>query len=68
MERWEASIQDYEKLIRETPGDEEVSRALFDAQIQLKKQRGEDVQGMKFGTDVIAITNHERFRHFITSS
>ncbi|KAI3933978.1 hypothetical protein MKW92_012080 [Papaver armeniacum] len=67
LERWEASIQDYEKLIRETPGDEEVSRALFDAQVQLKKQRGEDVQGMKFGTDVIVITNHERFRHFVTS-
>ncbi|RZC89475.1 hypothetical protein C5167_027017 [Papaver somniferum] len=67
LERWEASIQDYEKLIRETPGDEEVSRALFDAQVQLKKQRGEDVEGMKFGTDVIVITNHERFRHFVTS-
>ncbi|KAI3872655.1 hypothetical protein MKX03_010924 [Papaver bracteatum] len=67
LERWEASIQDYEKVIRETPGDEEVSRALFDAQVQLKKQRGEDVQGMKFGTDVIVITNHERFRHFVTS-
>ncbi|KAI3966958.1 hypothetical protein MKX01_040599 [Papaver californicum] len=67
LERWQASIQDYEKLIRETPGDEEVSRALFDAQVQLKKQRGEDVEGMKFGTDVIVITNHERFRHFITS-
>ncbi|KAI3941015.1 hypothetical protein MKX01_037906 [Papaver californicum] len=67
LERWQASIQDYEKLIRETPGNEEVSRALFDAQVQLKKQRGEDVEGMKFGTDVIVITNHERFRHFITS-
>ncbi|KAJ7945389.1 TPR repeat-containing thioredoxin like [Quillaja saponaria] len=41
LERWEASIQDYEVLLKETPGDEEISRALFDAQVQLKKRRGE---------------------------
>ncbi|KAI3872654.1 hypothetical protein MKX03_010923 [Papaver bracteatum] len=67
LTHFSTTIQDYEKVKRETPGDEEVSRALFDAQVQLKKQRGEDVQGIKFGTDVIVITNHERFRHFITS-
>ncbi|KAJ0085283.1 hypothetical protein Patl1_08509 [Pistacia atlantica] len=48
LERWEASVQDYEMLIREIPGDEEVGRALFEAQVQLKKQRGEDVKDMKF--------------------
>ncbi|XP_068641181.1 TPR repeat-containing thioredoxin TTL1-like [Aristolochia californica] len=68
LERWVASIQDYEALIREKPGDEEVGRALFEAQIQLKKQRGEDVADMKFGSDVVVVvTSNDRFRHAITS-
>lgn len=54
-------------LIRETPGDEEVGRALFEAKIQLKKQRGEDIQDMKFGSNLVFISNNERFRHFVTS-
>ncbi|CAJ2667820.1 unnamed protein product [Trifolium pratense] len=40
LERWEASIGDYEILLKETPEDEEVSRALSEARVQLKKQRG----------------------------
>lgn len=54
-------------LIRETPGDEEVGRALFEAKIQLKKQRGEDIKDMKFGSNLVFISNNERFRHFVTS-
>lgn len=42
LERWEASIRDYEILLRETPEDEEVNRALLEAQTQLKKRRGEE--------------------------
>ncbi|KAF5749812.1 putative Tetratricopeptide repeat protein [Tripterygium wilfordii] len=38
--RWEASIQDYEVLQKETPEDEEIKRALSEAQAQLKKRRG----------------------------
>lgn len=67
MERWEASVQDYEMLIRESPGDEEVGRALFEAQVQLKKQRGEDTRDLKFGSNLIFINSNERFRHFVTS-
>lgn len=67
MERWEASIQDYEMLIREIPGDEEVGRALFEAQVQHKKQRGEDVKDMKFGSNLVFISSNERFRHLVTS-
>ncbi|KAF3445797.1 hypothetical protein FNV43_RR10974 [Rhamnella rubrinervis] len=67
LERWEASIQDYEVLIRETPGDEEVGRALFDAQVQLKRQRGEDIKDMKFGSNLVVISSNERFRHIVTS-
>ncbi|XP_021804110.1 TPR repeat-containing thioredoxin TTL4-like [Prunus avium] len=37
LEKWQASIQDYEILLKETPGDEEVSRALSEARQQLKK-------------------------------
>lgn len=54
-------------LIRETPGNEEVGRALFEAQVQLKKRRGEDIKDLKFGSNLIFITSNERFRHFITS-
>ncbi|CAO2834393.1 unnamed protein product [Amaranthus hypochondriacus] len=67
MERWEASIQDYEILLREKPGDEEVGRALFEAKVQLKKQQGEDVKDLKFGSDVVLVTSVECFRHLITS-
>lgn len=67
IERWEASIQDYEILIRDKPGDEEVGRALFEARVKLKKQRGEDVKHMKFGSDVVLVSSIECFRHLITS-
>ncbi|KAL1336635.1 hypothetical protein HN51_031001 [Arachis hypogaea] len=40
LERWEASIQDYEILLKETPDDEQVKRALLEAQEKLKTQRG----------------------------
>lgn len=43
--KWEACIQDYEVMIRETPEDEEVGRNLKDAREQLKKQRGQDQFG-----------------------
>ncbi|GKV44037.1 hypothetical protein SLEP1_g51269 [Rubroshorea leprosula] len=67
LERWEAAIQDYEMLIRETPGDEEVAKALFEAQVQLKRHQGEDVEDMKFGSNLVLISSNERFRHFVTS-
>ncbi|XP_039033690.1 inactive TPR repeat-containing thioredoxin TTL3-like [Hibiscus syriacus] len=40
LKKWEASIQDYTILLRETPNNEEVKRGLLEAQMQLKKQRG----------------------------
>lgn len=49
MRKWEASIQDYEMLLKESPGDKHVSQALLDAQVQLKRQRGEDVNGTMNG-------------------
>lgn len=54
-------------LIRESPTDEEVGRALFEAQIQLKKQRGEDTEDLKFGSNLYFVSSNERFRHLVTS-
>ncbi|KAF9687304.1 hypothetical protein SADUNF_Sadunf02G0079600 [Salix dunnii] len=65
--RWESSIQDFEMLIRESPADEEVGRALFDAQVQLKKQRGEDTKDLKYGSNLAVVSCDQRFRHFVTS-
>ncbi|XP_061350101.1 TPR repeat-containing thioredoxin TTL1-like [Gastrolobium bilobum] len=67
MERWESAIQDYEMLIREKPGDEEVARALFEAQLQLKMLRGEDIKDLKFGSNLVFISSNDRFRHYVTS-
>ncbi|KAF5190585.1 Tpr repeat-containing thioredoxin ttl1 [Thalictrum thalictroides] len=64
MERWEASIQDYEILTRESPEDEKLGQALLKAQVQLKTQRDENnIANMKFSADVGDIS----FRHFVTS-
>lgn len=67
MERWEAAIQDYEMLLREKPGDEEVARALFETQLQLKVLRGEDIKDLKFGSNLFFISSNDRFRHYVTS-
>lgn len=66
MERWGAAIQDYEMLMREKPGDEEVARALFEAQLQLKMLRGEDIKDLKFGSNLVSISSNDRFRHYVT--
>ncbi|KAH1110777.1 hypothetical protein GLYMA_04G103400v4 [Glycine max] len=67
LERWEAAIQDYEMLLREKPGDEEVARALFETQLQLKTLRGEDIKDLKFGSNLFFISSNDRFRHYVTS-
>ncbi|AES98020.1 putative 43kDa postsynaptic protein [Medicago truncatula] len=67
LERWEVAIQDYEMLIREKPGDEEVARALFEARLQLKMLRGEDIKDLKFGSNLVFISSNDRFRHYVTS-
>ncbi|TKY74362.1 TPR repeat-containing thioredoxin TTL1 [Spatholobus suberectus] len=67
LERWEAAVQDYEMLLREKPGDEEVARALFETQLQLKMLRGEDIKDLKFGSNLVFISSNDRFRHYVTS-
>ncbi|XP_020254377.1 inactive TPR repeat-containing thioredoxin TTL3-like, partial [Asparagus officinalis] len=44
LEEWEASIKDYEALLVEIPEDEEVKKALHEAQTQLRKKQGEGVK------------------------
>ncbi|XP_050364379.1 inactive TPR repeat-containing thioredoxin TTL3 [Argentina anserina] len=41
MENLDASLRDYEILVKQTPDDEEVNRALSEVRTKLKKQRGE---------------------------
>ncbi|CAA2938456.1 inactive TPR repeat-containing thioredoxin TTL3-like [Olea europaea subsp. europaea] len=38
LERWDTAIQDDEVLMQEIPGDEEVTKSLLEAKMQLKKQ------------------------------
>ncbi|CAN4080451.1 unnamed protein product [Withania somnifera] len=47
LERWEAAIQEFEMLLQEKLGDEEVKRALIDAKIQLERERDEDQKQRK---------------------
>ncbi|OAY35857.1 inactive TPR repeat-containing thioredoxin TTL3 [Manihot esculenta] len=44
LEKWEASMQDYEILHKEAPEDEEVSKGLLEAKAQVKKYKGEEVK------------------------
>ncbi|OUZ99308.1 Tetratricopeptide repeat-containing domain [Macleaya cordata] len=71
LERWEASAQDYDILLKDMPGDEEVGRALLEVQAHIKKpqrreQRG-DSKDIKSNTNVIVVDSYENFRHFVTS-
>ncbi|KAK9146461.1 hypothetical protein Sjap_006364 [Stephania japonica] len=67
MECWEAAIRDYEMVMRDTPGDEAAAKALFEAQLELRKERGEDIRHMIFGADVISITGSDNFKQLIMS-
>ena len=65
MQKWEASVRDYEILLLESPGDEDLAKAYCEAQMQLKKQQGADVSNMKFRNDVVVkIQSSEHFRNF----
>ncbi|XP_049349545.1 inactive TPR repeat-containing thioredoxin TTL3-like [Solanum verrucosum] len=60
LERWEAAIQEFEMLLQEKQGDEEVKRALIDAKIQLKREREEDQKQRKLCNEsnlVLVISN-----------
>ncbi|KAI3460022.1 hypothetical protein Pfo_016685 [Paulownia fortunei] len=66
LEKWAAAIQDYEMLMQETPGDEEVSAALLEAKIQLNKLHN----GHSMETDIISnltsVSSNKHFTYFTT--
>lgn len=43
LERWEASVKDYELLVQENLGDHELAKALSEAQAMLKKKQDEQL-------------------------
>lgn len=61
-------MKDYEALRREHPSDKEIAESLFNAQVGLKKSRGEDVSNMKFGGKVELISDIKKFRAAISLS
>ncbi|XP_060198846.1 inactive TPR repeat-containing thioredoxin TTL3-like [Lycium barbarum] len=60
FERWEAAIQEFEMLLQEKQGDEEVKRALLDAKIQLERERDEDQKQRKLcnGSNLVSVTSN----------
>lgn len=60
-------MRDYEALRRELPGDNEVAESLHNAQVALKKSRGEFVNNMKMSGEVEEISNLEKFKAAISS-
>ncbi|KAI3965872.1 hypothetical protein MKX01_010829 [Papaver californicum] len=67
LQRWVESVRDYEVLRRELPGDKEVAEALFQAQVKLKKSRGEEIHNLKFGGEVEDISDIDQLRAAISS-
>eukprot|EP00250_Pteridium_aquilinum_P017663 c23726_g1_i3 orf=508-3402(+) len=66
LERWEDALRDYEVLRVEMPNDIEVARGYFDAQVAIKKSRGEEIHRMKFGGEVEEVLNEDQFREVVT--
>ncbi|PHU20311.1 hypothetical protein BC332_11462 [Capsicum chinense] len=61
LERWEAAIQEFEMLLHEKQGDEEVKRALIDAKIQLERERDEDQKQRKLSngsSNLVLVTSN----------
>ncbi|KAK6130714.1 hypothetical protein DH2020_035568 [Rehmannia glutinosa] len=67
LEKWEAAIEDYEVLMQEIPGDEEVNSALLEAKIQLNKLQN----GHNMDTDTISnlssVSSNKHFTYFTTT-
>lgn len=57
-------MQDYETLVQQLPGDEEVGKALVEAQQQLKKLEGQDY---RLANNFINVTSKDQFKQLITA-
>ncbi|KAJ7298127.1 hypothetical protein O6H91_Y015600 [Diphasiastrum complanatum] len=67
LEKWEEALRDFEAVKRELPGNVEVARALFDAQVAFHKARGEEVSKTQFGAEVEKVSGIDQFSKAITS-
>ncbi|KAF9603975.1 hypothetical protein IFM89_039329 [Coptis chinensis] len=68
LERWEASVQDYEVLIKETPEDEEVSKSLSEVKAKLRKQRSHDSSDIKSADNASTVSSKDHFRNVVEST
>ncbi|KAL4589017.1 hypothetical protein LXL04_001919 [Taraxacum kok-saghyz] len=68
LERWGEAVKDYEVLKKELPNNNDISESLFNAQVELKKSGGEDVNNSNLGGKVVTITNLEQFKAAVSSS
>ncbi|XP_010534068.1 PREDICTED: inactive TPR repeat-containing thioredoxin TTL3 [Tarenaya hassleriana] len=59
LEKWQLAIQDYELLMIETPGDEEIRRSLAEAKGRLSQQSGGYVH-MGTGSDLVLVNRVEK--------
>ncbi|KAI9086621.1 hypothetical protein K1719_031215 [Acacia pycnantha] len=67
LERWGDAIRDYEALKRELPGDSVVAESLHQAQLALRKSRGEDCVS-KLVLEVEEVSTLDRLKAAIASS
>ncbi|KAH7444083.1 hypothetical protein KP509_02G063800 [Ceratopteris richardii] len=65
LERWEDALRDYEVLRLKVPDDVEVSRGLFEAQVAIKKARGEDTHRMRFGGKIEEVFDTDHLRDLV---
>ncbi|KAL3514111.1 hypothetical protein ACH5RR_026828 [Cinchona calisaya] len=68
MERWEAALEDYETLMQEVPGDEEVTKGLLEATIQVKKQHNHERKQPKTSSDLKSVLNDDHVRQIVTAA
>lgn len=61
-------MKDYEVLRKELPNNNDIYESLFNAQMELKKSSGEDVNNLNLGGKVVAITDLEQFKAAVASS
>ncbi|KAK1405672.1 DnaJ isogeny subfamily C member 7 [Heracleum sosnowskyi] len=67
LERWDASVGDYEILMKENPKDKDVEKALYVAQAHAQKQLSEDMKTLKnnASSNLVMISSKEHFRRFV---
>ena len=67
MEKWEVSLEDYEMIVQEMPGDEEVQKTLSNIKVQLKKQRWDHAEDTKLEAIIVSVTSNDQFMQIIKS-